>query len=83
MLLNRHKHIYSTHNEPPHNVCSSTPTYWLQVRKLHTVGGLSCFLDFRLDLCFEALDFVFFEGKRWAKKDSEQEGEDGKFMKQK
>lgn len=32
---------------------------------LHTADGLFCFLDFRLDLCFEPLDFVFFKrGKR-------------------
>lgn len=30
-------------------------------KELHTVGGLFCFLDFRLDLCFEPLDFVFFK----------------------
>lgn len=28
--------------------------------ELHTVEDLFCFLDFRLDLCFEPLDFVFF-----------------------
>jgi len=32
------------------------------VRELHTLEGFFCFLDFRLDLCFEPLDFVFFRG---------------------
>lgn len=32
---------------------------------LHTVGGLFCFLDFRLDLCFAPRDFVFF---KWGEK---------------
>lgn len=31
--------------------------------ELHTVDGIFCFLDFRLDLCFETLDFVVFGGK--------------------
>lgn len=30
---------------------------WLQVLGLHTLDGLFCFLGFRLDLCFEPLDF--------------------------
>lgn len=34
---------------------------WLQVTGLHTLDGLFCFLGFRLDLCFEPLDFVLFE----------------------
>lgn len=37
---------------------------WLQVLGLHTLDGLFCFLGFRLDLCFEPLDFVLFREVR-------------------
>lgn len=64
VLINRHEHIIileiktlSCHSRCAHN----TAAFWLRGRELHTVEGLFCFLGFRLDLCFEPLDFVFFK----------------------
>lgn len=37
--------------------------FWLQVTGLHTLDGLFSFLGFRLDLCFEPLDFALFRGQ--------------------
>lgn len=44
--------------------CYEQPSFCSKGRELHTLEGLFCFLDFRLDLCFEPPDFVFFKGKK-------------------
>lgn len=39
-------------------------------------------MDFRLDLCFEPLDFVFFKGKKtWPKEDSGYRRKEGRWVK--
>lgn len=65
MLLGGHDHKYSRFNRMS---CYEQPSFCSEVRELHTLEGLFCFLDFRLDLCFEPPDFVFFREKRQKEK---------------